>query len=265
VRLKRGEGPFYLDFSEATDYEKEYISWSIRNEGKGTQFMRYFTEEEKADLRDNAQEYAGFWPREMAGTSAKGLWVDKDLETDLRNLFGAGDEVGGLPWQAGSGAVTQGWHAGAMAAKRASTQKKFLPVSEEVMKARQELCSEIISRKHGFYWKEVETYVQNVMGFYCGDVRGEGLLQRGLERLEDAKAAPLKAEDPHELGRAMDVKSIIDNAELVLRSSLERKESRPSFDYRRAEYPEPDDKNWLCFLAIRKVDGKFEFSKKPCK
>jgi succinate dehydrogenase/fumarate reductase flavoprotein subunit len=61
----------------------------------------------------------------------------------------------------------------------------------------------------------------------------------------------------------MDVKSIIDNVESVLRSSAERKESRPIFDFRRAEYPEPDDKNWLCFLAIRCEDGKFKFSKMP--
>lgn len=263
VRIKRGDGPFYLDFSEATDYEKEYIEWSIKNEGKGTQFMRYFTEEEKADLRKNPQEYSGFRSREMAGTSAKGLWVDKDLETDIKNLFAAGDEVGGLPWQAGAGAITQGWHAGAMASKRASAQKNFLPISEDVMKARQEMCAEIVSRKAGFYWKEVETYIQNLMGFYCGDIRSESLLRRGIERLEDAKAAPLKAENLHELSRAMDVKSIIDNAELVLRSSLERKESRPVFDFRRADYPEPDDKNWLCFLAIRREDGKFKFRKIP--
>jgi len=263
VRLKRGEGPFYLDFSEATDYEKEYTEWSIRNEGKGTQFMRYFTEEEKADLRKNAQEYSGFWPREMAGTSAKGLWVDKDLETGLRNLFAAGDEVGGLPWQAGPGAITQGWHAGAMAAKRAGLQKNLLPVSGDALEVRQEICSEIISRKVGFYWKEVETYVQNLMGFYCGDIRSESLLRRGLERLEDAKKAHLKAENPHELARAMDVKSIIDNVESVLRSSAERKESRPIFDFRRAEYPEPDDKNWLCFLAARRENGEFKFSRYP--
>ncbi len=263
VRLKRGEGPFYLDFSEATDFEKEYTEWSIRNEGKGTQFMRYFTEEEKADLRKNPQEYSGFWPREMAGTSAKGLWVDKDLETDLKNLFAAGDEVGGLPWQAGPGAATQGWHAGAMAAKRASHQKYLLPISEDAMKKRRELCSEILSRTVGFYWKEVETYVQNLIGFYCGEIRSESLLQRGLERLEDAKRASFKAENPHELARVMDVKSIIDNAELILRSSSERKESRPIFDFRRAEYPEVDNKNWFCFLAIRCEDGKFKFSKMP--
>jgi succinate dehydrogenase/fumarate reductase flavoprotein subunit len=103
------------------------------------------------------------------------------------------------------------------------------------------------------------------MDFYCGNIRSEGLLKRGLERLEDAKAAPLKAENPHELGRCLDVKSIIDNAELVLRSSLERKESRPvPFGFRRADYPEQDDKNWKVFLGIqKKSDSQFKHTKFP--
>ncbi len=263
--VTRGEGPLYLDFSEATDEEQAYIEWSIKNEGKGTQFMRYFKDEEGLDLRKNAQEYAGFWPREMAGTAAKGLWVDKDLETGIRNLFGAGDEVSGLPWQSSPGAFTQGWHAGDMAAKRAGVQKEFLPVSEETVKKREEMCSKILGRDRGFYWREVEIGVQNLMDFYCGNLRSEQMLKRGLERLEDAKTAPLKAENPHELGRCLDVKSIIDNTELALRSSLERKESRPMpFGFNRVDYPEKDDVNWLAFLAIRKDEnGKFEFSKLP--
>jgi succinate dehydrogenase / fumarate reductase flavoprotein subunit len=91
------------------------------------------------------------------------------------------------------------------------------------------------------------------------------MLRRGLERLEDAKAAPMKAENPHELGRCLDVKSIIDNAELVLRSSLERRESRPGpLGFVRVDFPEQDDENWLVFLAIRKQpDGTFSFSKIP--
>jgi succinate dehydrogenase/fumarate reductase flavoprotein subunit len=108
-RFAKGEGPFYLDFSEGSDDELAYIEWSIKHEGKGTQFMRYFQGEEGANLRDNPQEYAGLWPREISGTAAKGLWVNQDLETGIRDLFAAGDEVGGLPWQASSGAFTQGW------------------------------------------------------------------------------------------------------------------------------------------------------------
>jgi succinate dehydrogenase/fumarate reductase flavoprotein subunit len=137
-------------------------------------------------------------------------------------------------------------------------------VTDETVQARKAICSDILNRERGFYWKEVETYAQNILDFYCGDIRGETMLRRGLERLEDAKTAPLKAENPHELGRSLDVKSIIDNSELVLRSSIERKESRPVPNgFRRSEYPEQDDKNWLCFLAIRMKDGEFKFSKIP--
>lgn len=264
-RAAAGEGPFYLDFSEATDAEIEYIEWSIKNEGKGTQFLRYFKGEEQADLRKNRQEYVGSWPREISGTAAKGLWVDKDLETDIKNLFAAGDEVGGLPWQASTGAFTQGWHAGEMAVQRAAKQKAFAAANDEKVKARKNICAEILDCRRGFHWREVETGIQNLMDFYCGNIRSEGLLKRGLERLEDAKAAPLKAENPHELGRCLDVKSIIDNAELVLRSSLERKESRPvPFGFRRADYPEQDDKNWKVFLGIqKKSDSQFKHTKFP--
>ena len=263
-RVSQGEGPFYLDFSEATEEETDYIAWSIRNEGKGTQFMRYFEEEEGLDLRKNSQEYAGWANRELAGTAAKGLWVARDLETEIKNLFAAGDEVGGVPWAASPGAFTMGWHAGEMAAQRAMEEKAFLAASDEIANVRKAICSEILNRDRGFYWREVELYVQNLMDFYCGDARGEGLLKRGLERLEYARKAPLKAENPHELSRALEVKSIIDNAELVLRSSIERKESRPAFDFRRVDYPEQDDQNWFVFLAIRREEvEKYTFAKIP--
>jgi len=90
------------------------------------------------------------------------------------------------------------------------------------------------------------------------------MLRRGLERLEYVRSAPLRAENPHELARCMDVLSIMDSAELVLRASIERKESRPSHDFRRSDYPDQDDKNWLVFLATkRENDGTFSFKKMP--
>jgi succinate dehydrogenase/fumarate reductase flavoprotein subunit len=261
---RNGGGPFYLDFSEATDEEAAYIEWSIRNEGKGTQFLRYFLGEEKADLRRNKQEYAGYSVRELSGYSAGGLWVSRDLETDVRNLFGVGDLVGGLPFGASPAAFTMGWHAGGMAAQRATEEKALLPFGDDIVKARSALCQEILGRKRGFYWKEVETYVQNLLDFYCGDVRGEPMLRRGLERLEDAKGAPLRAENPHELARSMDVKSIIDIAEVIMRASIERKETRMApTPFRRMEYPEQDNEHWLRFLAVRKVGNDFRFTTFP--
>jgi succinate dehydrogenase/fumarate reductase flavoprotein subunit len=261
---RNGGGPFYLDFSEATDEEAAYIEWSIRNEGKGTQFLRYFLGEEKADLRKNKQEYGGYSVRELSGYSSVGLWVSKDLETEVRNLFAVGDVVGGFPFGSSPAAFAMGWQAGAIASQRAREERQLLPFRDEVVKARKGLCEEILGRERGFFWREVETYVQNVMDFYCGDVRSEPMLRRGLERLEDAKAAPLRAENPHELARSMDVKSIIDIAETVLRASIERKESRLApTPFRRAEFPEQDDEHWLCFLAIRREGSDFKFSTFP--
>jgi len=264
-RAATGEGPFFLDFSEASDEEIAYIEWSIKNEGKGTQFLRYFKGEEKADLRKNRQEYVGSWPREISGTAAKGLWVNAELETDIRNLFAAGDEVAGLPWQASTGAFTQGWQAGTLAAKRAASQKAYLSVSDEKVMARKNMCAGILSCKRGFHWREVELGVQNLMDFYCGNIRSAGLLERGIERLADAESANFKAENPHELARCLDVKSIIDNAELVLHSSLKRQESRPiPFGFRRQDFPDQDDLNWKKFLAIQKLSANtFKFIKLP--
>jgi succinate dehydrogenase/fumarate reductase flavoprotein subunit len=90
------------------------------------------------------------------------------------------------------------------------------------------------------------------------------MLRRGLERLEYARSATLRAENPHELARCLEVLSIMDSAELVLRASIERKESRPSHDFRRTEYPEQDNANWLAFLAARRTpSGEFIFTKIP--
>jgi succinate dehydrogenase/fumarate reductase flavoprotein subunit len=84
-----------------------------------------------------------------------------------------------------------------------------------------------------------------------------------LERLAQLRSeTPLKAENPHELGRCLEVRSIIENAEMVMRASLERKESRklPS-RFTRADYPDQDDVNYLCFLCQQRIDGEVKFSK----
>jgi succinate dehydrogenase/fumarate reductase flavoprotein subunit len=50
------------------------------------------------------------------------------------------------------------------------------------------------------------------------------------------------------------------NAEMVLRSSLERKESRPApLGFYRVDYPEQNDKEWSCCLGIQQKDGEFKF------
>jgi succinate dehydrogenase/fumarate reductase flavoprotein subunit len=263
---QQGGGPCYLDLTGGTDEEIRYIEWSIGNEGKGFLFLSYLKEQERFDFRRDKLEWLPN-TREMAGTAASGLWVNNHLETGVKNLFAAGDDVGGVPWMCSPGAFTMGWRAGEMAAKEAKKQKSFLAVSGEKLEFIKVLCSNMITSKDGLHWREVEMAIQNIMDHYAGDVRAAPMLSRGGERLKDIKQnVSFRAGSAHELMRCLEVRSVLDNAEMVLMASRERTESRKApFGFFRADFPEQDDKNWLAFLALSLEGKEFKFSKIPIK
>jgi succinate dehydrogenase/fumarate reductase flavoprotein subunit len=260
----KGGGPFYLDLTGGTAQEIKYIEWSISNEGKGSYFLDYLKKQEKFDFRKDKLEWLPN-SRELAGTAASGLLVNKNLETGINGLFAAGDDVGGVPWMCSPGAFTMGWRAGEMAGKAAQKQKSFAPVRNVALQSFKQFCSQTLRNSQGVDWQEAELALQNIMDYYAGSVRSDLMLRRGVERLQDLKQkTSFRAASPHELGRCLEVRSIIDNAEMIMRASLERKESRRApYGFYRADYPEQDDRNWLAFLAV-KLDGqKFSFSKVP--
>ncbi len=262
----KGEGPFYLDLTGGTEEEIRYIDWSVSNEGKGSFFLDYLKKQEGFDFRKDKLEWLPN-SRELAGTAASGLLVNKDLETVVKGLFAAGDDVGGVPWMCSPGAFTMGWRAGEMAAIAARKQKASVPISNEKVASLRQFCSRALQNNHGVQWQEAELALQNIMDYYAGNVRSHLMLRRGAERLQELKQkVSFKAENPHELGRCLEVRSIIENGEMILMASLERKESRRvPYGFYRADYPEQDDKNWLAFLAL-KLDGRtFTFSRIPVK
>jgi len=258
----KGKGPFYLDLTGGTEEEIKYIEWSISHEGKGSYFLDYLKNQEHFDFSKDKLEYLPN-SREMAGTASSGLVVNKDLETDIKGLFAAGDEVGGLPWVCAPGAVTMGWHAGEMAAREAMNQKSFIDIDEKKLDAFKELCGNMVESKDGLHWREVELAVQNIVDHYAGNARAEKMLLRAIDRLKDIKEnVTFRAENPHELGRCLEVMSVMENAEMVLRGSLERKESRRiPFGFFRADYPDSNDEDYFLFLAQRLKGKEVEFSK----
>jgi succinate dehydrogenase/fumarate reductase flavoprotein subunit len=160
-----------------------------------------------------------------------------------------------------------GWRAGEKAALAAKKQSAFLSAGREKIEPLKKFCSDAASSKEGLYWREVEMAIQNIMDYYSCDVRSEPMLSRGLERLSEIRRnLSFRAENPHELMRCLEVRSVLDNSEMILAASRERKESRSGtrgLGFIRAEYPEQDDKNWLAFLALRLKGKGFEFSKIP--
>ncbi|HJX13468.1 MAG TPA: FAD-dependent oxidoreductase [Dehalococcoidales bacterium] len=263
---REGKGPFYLDLTGGTEEEIKYIEWSIHNEGKGSLFLEYLKKQEGFDFRKDKLEWLPN-SSEIAGTAASGLVVDGNLETEVKGLFGAGDEVGGVPWAGAPGAFTMGWHAGELAAREAKKLTAPPEAGGAPAESLKEQVSGMLDNPDGLHWREVEIAVQNLIDYYAGDVRSGPLLSRGVERLREIeKKAVFRAENAHELMRCLEVRSIMDNAAMVLTGSLNRQESRRApFAFNRVDFPEQDDKNWLAFLALRLKDGGFTASKLPIK
>ena len=70
----------------------------------------------------------------------------------------------------------------------------------------------------------------------------------------------LRAADMHELRLAHETSNMIMNAEMKLKASIMRKESRCS--HYRLDYPEQDNENWQAWINIFKgSDGTMQFEK----
>jgi succinate dehydrogenase/fumarate reductase flavoprotein subunit len=70
----------------------------------------------------------------------------------------------------------------------------------------------------------------------------------------------LVADNPHDITHCFEVRNIIENGEMILRASIERKESRGRL-FTRVDYPERDDENFFCWLGQRKDGDEVIFQK----
>jgi succinate dehydrogenase / fumarate reductase flavoprotein subunit len=79
-------------------------------------------------------------------------------------------------------------------------------------------------------------------------------------KLKDEKVPCLKASDVRTLIKSKEAQTMVLSAEMTLRGSLMREETRESIFYRE-DYPTPDNKNWLKWIVVKKGrDGEMEFS-----
>jgi len=90
-------------------------------------------------------------------------------------------------------------------------------------------------------------------------------LYKSKERMEEALGMVLEAKklvpqlavsDWHYLSSANEARSMVLTAEVLYRTSLERKESRGW--HIREDYPDQDDANWLKWISVNDKNGEAE-------
>lgn len=208
-----------------------------------------------------------------SGHKTEGIWpVDGRCGTSMPGLFAAGDALSSMqcgamytsPGVSGIGSCAQGWVAGERAAEFASSSKKTSVSEKQITSIKENIFSER-RREKGYSPAWVTKMLQNTMiPYYVTLVKKEDRLNAALTNIEflrDHLLPKLKAESTHELRLAHDTKNMVLNAEMKLRASLFRTESRGT--HFREDYPFRDDKNWMAWVLIRNENGRMTPSKEP--
>lgn len=191
--------------------------------------------------------------------------------SNIPGLYAAGDALGSymagaIYTQVGSslaGSAVQGAIVSEAAAKYCEGVE--LPnISNAKVKAIEEEILAPLKRQKGYGPAWVTQTLQGIMiPNFVLYIKKESLLKAALayvEELRDHHLPMLRAADLHELRLAHETANMIINAEMKLKASLMRKESRCS--HFRLDYPEMDTKNWNAWINIYKgSNGEMKLEK----
>ena len=207
-------------------------------------------------------------------TNKFGEVVVDDKNTVLPGLFAAGECAcvsvhGGNRLGTNSllDLVVFGKHAGLKAAEYAlSSEFEKLPENAEADSRSRFETLRLGSGNENVF--DISVELKNVMFSDVGIYRNEKDMQNALEKVRELKARykDVKVSDSGkifntELLNAWELGNLLEIAEVVATSAINRKESRGG--HSREDYPERDDKNWLKHTLIWNKNGKLEIGYKP--
>jgi len=188
--------------------------------------------------RTHRYEMMTYKPLQMM--MVQGILVDEHFESrNLKGLFAVGDCAAGVG--GAYGACTSGLIVGADIEKYISEAGEPALDEEQIYKSK-ETAYAPLSVKDGTEPMELECAVRFICERYIGAFKSEGKLLEGVRRFESLKQEflpQLMATNPHYQMRAMEVRNIMQLAELHLHGCLNRKETRGN--YVRIDYPEVDN------------------------
>jgi succinate dehydrogenase/fumarate reductase flavoprotein subunit len=268
--IHAGKGPIVWNLDNATPEDMEAIRKQLQvSEGSTLMYDRI-----GFDLsRGKKYPIAGGGGAGASDSSTGGIWpINTKGATSIPGLYTAGEccgtrSIGAVHTARGFGltpsAVT-GARAGMGAAEYASQMGK--PVVDEDELARlKSIMYAPTERKGGFSPRWVTQILQNTMTpYFILHIKHEKRLQAALtivEFLRDHLVPKLLAKDSHELRLAHETKNMVLNAEMILRASLFRTESRGQ--HYREDYPRRDDPAWLAWVRIKEEEGKMKPLKEP--
>jgi succinate dehydrogenase/fumarate reductase flavoprotein subunit len=267
--IHEGRGPIIWDLSFAGPKELEAVETYLDKRGNRVEI-------ERIGLDPAAGGKYPIIGGSAAGTSLPqtgGVWpVDKSCATDVPGLYVGGDCCCTRCWGAHyfvtpgglSPAAATGKRAGNGAADYASQQRSASHGKPSLDAARERMQAPA-NRNTGFDARWVIQQLQNaVMPYYVLYLKKEDRLKGAIttvEFLRDKLIPKIRAKDMHELRLGHEAANMALNAEMILKASLFRTESR-GLHYRE-DFPTRRDPEWLAWTKIKEEGGSMMVSKEP--
>ena len=262
--IHAGKGPVMWNFQDMTDEDHQKIENYIAKRGMPHETQRVHLGYHTRSNEQVAGGSAGGGPAEQTGGIRP---TNLSCATTVPGLFAAGDCCCTWSWGAiNAGAPpgllpagVTGKHAGIGAAEYAKSQE----LSEPDVFGLLEQTFAPIRRKGGLDPRWVCQNLQNTMlPYYVLHIKKEDRLKAALTNVSffrDHMVPRLRAKDAHELRLCHEVRNMVDNAELILRSSLAREESR-GWHYRE-DFPVQNDDTWLAWVMLKKGEDGMSVSR----
>jgi succinate dehydrogenase/fumarate reductase flavoprotein subunit len=174
--------------------------------------------------------------RPASAFKGTGINVDEEFSSSLKGVFAVGECSNGVGIGC-AGSATGGFLVGDNI-HRYINKAKEPGLNENQVEGQRNIALAPLGVRDGVEPMELECTTRYICEEYAGMVKSEGQLREGLRRLMSLKRVflpKLMAENPHYLMRCLEVRNIMDMAELHFKASLERKETRGQ--HIRLDYP----------------------------
>ena len=265
--VHEGRGPIYLDIRQASQADRELARKELPT------VFKMFDRAGKSPF-DEPKE----WVPAMRGTQGAGGGIFLNslyCETNVPNVFAAGD----ICWMPVHGTYSfggvnlgftglSGDISGRAAAQFITNNGIEMPHEPSKAMVSSMLSSHLvpITRTTGLNPDELAQEIRKVIAPYnIALIKNAQRLDQALQRIKHIQTEmipQIKANSVRELSKAFEARSMSTIAELILRASIFREESR-GFHFRE-EFPYTDNDNWLKWVILkRREDGEVIIRAEP--
>ena len=253
---KQGKDPFYFSLDHLPEDFHKRIEVAYVDE-RMVSFK--IAEDRGFNLRNHWYEVMDNRPFELH--LEPGIEADGDFRTNLKGLYAIGDCVAGCHDVAN--AATSGLLVGDDIHKFISEVEEP-DIDEAQVESQKQIALAPMAVRDGTEPMELECAIRYVCTRYIGLSKSEGKLSEGLRRLGSLRRVflpKLMAKNLHYLMRCLEVRNIMDMAEVHMQACFERKETR--HNQMRIDFPEKDPALDEMLLFQRLKNGKpvIEFRK----